>query len=132
MAMRRKNKVIAQFNMSSLTDIIFLLLIFFMLTSSLVVPNALNLKLPGSSTTSAVTTKPNSVSILRDGSYRYNGRSIARDPLYNTLRDLKRQSGGVEVNLIVSPHPSASNQYVVDVLDMAYNLKINAILTEPK
>lgn len=48
MALKKRSRVSAQFNMSSLTDIIFLLLIFFMLTSSLVAPNALNLKLPGS------------------------------------------------------------------------------------
>ena len=34
MGLKRRNKAIAEFNMSSLTDIIFLLLIFFMLTSS--------------------------------------------------------------------------------------------------
>ena len=51
MGIKKRNKVNAQFSMSSLTDIIFLLLIFFMLTSSLVAPNALNLKLPGSSRT---------------------------------------------------------------------------------
>ena len=47
MAVKSRSKVSAQFNMSSLTDIIFLLLIFFMLTSSIVTPNALNLQLPG-------------------------------------------------------------------------------------
>lgn len=46
---KKKSKISAEFNMSSLTDIIFLLLIFFMLTSSIVAPNALNLKLPGTS-----------------------------------------------------------------------------------
>ena len=47
MALQKRSKVSAEFNMSSLTDIIFLLLIFFMLTSTVVAPNALNLKLPG-------------------------------------------------------------------------------------
>ena len=47
MGLKKRNAVNAEFNMSSLTDIIFLLLIFFMLTSSLVSPNALNLRLPG-------------------------------------------------------------------------------------
>ncbi|MFM9952070.1 MAG: ExbD/TolR family protein, partial [Saprospiraceae bacterium] len=49
MGLKKRSKVSSQFNMSSLTDIIFLLLIFFMLTSTVVAPNALNLKLPGSS-----------------------------------------------------------------------------------
>lgn len=49
MALKRRNKADASFNMSSMTDIIFLLLIFFMLTSSVVHPNAIKLMLPQSS-----------------------------------------------------------------------------------
>ena len=48
MALKSKNKVSANFNMSSMTDIVFLLLIFFMLTSTLVTQNALDLLLPKS------------------------------------------------------------------------------------
>lgn len=48
MAIRRKTKVSAEFSMSSMTDIVFLLLIFFLVTSTLVNPNALKLLLPKS------------------------------------------------------------------------------------
>ena len=48
MNLRGRNKVNPNFNMSSMTDIVFLLLIFFMLTSTLVSPNALKLLLPNS------------------------------------------------------------------------------------
>lgn len=46
MNLRGRNRVSAEFNMSSMTDIVFLLLIFFMLTSTMVTTNALNLVLP--------------------------------------------------------------------------------------
>ena len=46
MALKRKTKIEPNFSMSSMTDIIFLLLIFFMLTSTVVVPNAIKLTLP--------------------------------------------------------------------------------------
>ena len=46
MNLRVRNKVSAEFNMSSMTDIVFLLLIFFMLTSTMVTTNALDLVLP--------------------------------------------------------------------------------------
>ncbi|GIZ10429.1 biopolymer transporter ExbD [Flavobacterium sp. UMI-01] len=46
MNIRGRNKVSAEFNMSSMTDIVFLLLIFFMLTSTMVTTNALDLVLP--------------------------------------------------------------------------------------
>ena len=48
MKVKRRNKIDPNFNMSSMTDIVFLLLIFFMLTSTLVSPNALKLLLPKS------------------------------------------------------------------------------------
>ena len=43
---KRRTKTIGSFSMSSMTDIIFLLLIFFMLTSTIVVPNAIKVNLP--------------------------------------------------------------------------------------
>jgi len=49
MALKSRNKVSANFNMSSMTDIVFLLLIFFMLTASFVTQNALDLLLAESS-----------------------------------------------------------------------------------
>ena len=54
MALKSKNKVSPTFNMSSMTDIVFLLLIFFMLTSTLVTHNELDLQLPQGE---AITTK---------------------------------------------------------------------------
>ena len=60
MALKSRNKVSAVFSMSSMTDIVFLLLIFFMLTSTLVTTNALDLVLPNST---AQTVKKQRVSV---------------------------------------------------------------------
>ncbi|MEA5005846.1 MAG: biopolymer transporter ExbD [Rikenellaceae bacterium] len=56
MAIKRRAKVEMNFSMSSMTDLVFLLLIFFLITSTLVNPNALKLLLPKS--TNQVNTKP--------------------------------------------------------------------------
>ena len=56
MALKRNTKVDAQFSLSSMTDIVFLLLIFFLVTSTLINPNALKLLLPKS--TGQVSAKP--------------------------------------------------------------------------
>ena len=77
MAIKRTTKVDSGFSMSSMTDIIFLLLIFFLITSTLVNPNALKLLLPKS--TGQVSAKATvSVSIKHwkdtdDFSYHING-----------------------------------------------------------
>ena len=48
MALKRRNRIEASFSMSSMTDVIFLLLIFFMVTSTFVFPNAVKVNLPQS------------------------------------------------------------------------------------
>ena len=50
MAIEARNKISTSFNMSSMTDIVFLLLIFFMVTSTQIAPNGLQVTLPQSST----------------------------------------------------------------------------------
>ena len=48
MALKRRNRIEASFSMASMTDVIFLLLIFFMVTSTFVFPNAIKVNLPQS------------------------------------------------------------------------------------
>jgi len=68
MALKSRNKVSAVFSMSSMTDIVFLLLIFFMLTSTLVTTNALDLVLPNST---AQTVKKQRVSVSINENLEY-------------------------------------------------------------
>ena len=73
MALRKRNKVNAGFSMSSMTDIVFLLLIFFMVTSTLISPNALKLLLPQSN--NQTNAKPlTTISITKDIDYYVNER----------------------------------------------------------
>lgn len=131
MGLKKRNKINAQFNMSSLTDIIFLLLIFFMLTSSLIVPNALNLKLPGESkSTSTVTERPDEVRISASGTYYLNGRQIDQNALASELRAI-RKSKGVQAGVIVTPDRKVGNQFVVTALDLIRLARLTAILNEP-
>lgn len=128
MGIKKRNKVSAQFNMSSLTDIIFLLLIFFMLTSSLVAPNALNLKLPGSSTSRAVNpSRIDEVSINRGGNYYLNGKRIDIDELRSQLGRMASRSSE-QLNITIAPEPGTPVEYVVAVMDIALTLNINGIL----
>ncbi len=132
MALKRRNKVNAQFSMSSLTDIIFLLLIFFMLTSTLVSQNALNLKLP-SSNSKTVAPPSMSVSIKKNGQFYLNGRSMNLSNIRSNLRSAIRSQGNREnVTISIFAEENTPIQYVVKVMDMANDLKVKAILaTEP-
>ena len=94
MAIKRTTKVDSSFSMSSMTDIVFLLLIFFLVTSTLVNPNALKLLLPKS--TGQVAAKATaSVSVKHypernTVSYHINGnqKPVAFGEIEPALRDL--------------------------------------------
>ena len=118
--------------MSSLTDIIFLLLIFFMLTSSIVTPNALNLQLPGKKTSPPPPKAKNKiVAIDESGTYTLNGAPISLDGVQRQMESLKRLDGE-KAAIVVSPAAKASNETVVAILDLAYKMEVRAVLTEPK
>ena len=128
MGIKRKNKVSAEFSMSSLTDIIFLLLIFFMLTSSLVAPNALNLKLPGTTRDRIPTEKKmDNVRISKSGKFYLNGsaRSIKSIESYLSKKAKSRSS---ELNITIAPDKGVPTEYVVEVMNIALRYNINAIL----
>jgi biopolymer transport protein ExbD len=132
MGIKKRSKVSPSFNMSSLTDIIFLLLIFFMLTSSIIVPNALNLQLPGKKSSSPPSKAQNKiVAISADGNYTLNGTPISLTGVENQIK-LLRRSEGSGAAIVVSPSAKASNEDVVAILDLAYRYEIRAVLTEPK
>lgn len=131
MGFKKKSKVNAEFSMSSLTDIIFLLLIFFMLTSSLIIPNALNLKLPGkSSNVKPPKAQPAIITIERNGTYLFNGKQASLRGVEKEVRTLKKSERNASV--VITPDPNAANERVVAILDMAYRYGLNAILTDPR
>ena len=97
MAIRSSNKVLPSFSMSSMTDLVFLLLIFFMITSTLVSPNALKLLLPQSNNQTQA--KPvTSVSITKDLNYYIETTQV-------DFSDLERQ---LQLKLMDSPDPTFS------------------------
>lgn len=115
----------AEFNMSSLTDIIFLLLIFFMLTSTVVAPNALNLKLPSraKSNTPPASSKLDEVKITSRG-YFFNGRRIDETTLSNRLQGKANR----DYSILIAPNKSAPIEKVVFVMDLAARYNINGVL----
>ena len=91
MAIKRTTKVDASFSMSSMTDIVFLLLIFFLVTSTLINPNALKLLLPKSTgQDSAKPTLSVSIKDWGDGTYTYhiNGNELAENGIEQVEDDL--------------------------------------------
>lgn len=131
MGLKKRSKVSAEFNMSSLTDIIFLLLIFFMLTSTLVSPSAINLKLPSSSrekTTSA--RQPLTVQVSEEGMYRINNNRIGAEQLEAELTQRVQSDGrpAEDITVILDIHQNVNAQIMVDVVTTVNDLGVNMVL----
>ncbi|MBA4302808.1 MAG: biopolymer transporter ExbD [Sphingobacteriaceae bacterium] len=131
MNLKKRSKRLIEFSMSSMTDIVFLLLIFFMLTSTLVSPNALKLILPKSSG-KTLAKQSISVSIDQDKQLYFNQDRIGFDELATRLGDLAATEGE-EATVVLNAERSVPIEEVVKVMSIANKLKIKMILaTDPE
>ena len=125
MALRSRNKVSANFNMSSMTDIVFLLLIFFMLTSTLVSPNALKLLLP-SSKAKTLEKQTISISITKDIKFYINDREFSEENIEQELKLIIDDK--LEPGIILHTDKSVDIEHVVKIMDIAYRNKYKIVL----
>ncbi|MBL6664030.1 MAG: biopolymer transporter ExbD [Flavobacteriales bacterium] len=130
MSLRSKNKVSANFSMSSMTDIVFLLLIFFMLTSTLVSPNALKLLLPNSKART-LEKQTISVSITPEIEYYIEDQKFPFEQLENQLK--QRLANEQEPAIVLHADKTVDIEFAVKVMDIAYRNKYKVVLaTNPK
>lgn len=128
MALQSKNKIEASFSMSSMTDVIFLLLIFFMLTSSFITPSGLPVNLP-SSMTSDIIMQEVTVTVTKDLQYSVNEKVVGRDEIKNELTLLLQNKKGQVVLHIDKDVPV---EYLVEIGGIAASLEANvSIATKP-
>lgn len=125
MNLRSRNKVSADFSMSSMTDIVFLLLIFFMLTSPAITPEALDLILPKAQ--GKTTNVSNlSVSITKDLQVYINNERISQSALENTLK--QRLAGVEDPTIILRAEEGVPIEKAVNVMDIANRNRYKIVL----
>lgn len=86
MGLKMKNRPSAEFNSSSISDIVFLLLIYFLLTSTFVTQVGIKVDLPQSKSTKS-SASPNSVTITAAGAYAWNNSLIDQADLPVLIQD---------------------------------------------
>lgn len=130
MDLKRRSKVSAEFSMSSMTDIVFLLLIFFMIASTLVTSSALDLVLP-SSKAQSVKRQDVTVNIAPDQRISVGKTVVGRGELES---EILRQAGDTEgAVVILRADKSVPYEMVVMVMDIAYRNKLKMIAaTDPR
>jgi biopolymer transport protein ExbD len=130
MNLKSRNKRSVEFSMSSMTDIVFLLLIFFMLTSTLVSPNALKLLLPKSSG-QTLAKQTSSVSIDEHLQYYFDNEPVDISQLESLISTA--MAGDSEATLVLNAHKTVPIDNVVQVMSIANKLKVKMIIaTDPK
>lgn len=128
MGLQSKHKVDATFSMSSMTDIIFLLLIFFMLTSSFITPSGLPVNLP-SSEASDIVMQEVTVTVTKDLRFSVNDRIVNREDVKAELTALLAEKKGQVVLHIDKEVPV---EYLVEIGGIAAGLEANvSIATRP-
>ncbi|MBW6500722.1 MAG: biopolymer transporter ExbD [Bacteroidales bacterium] len=130
MAISKRNRVSVSFSSTGMTDVVFNLLIFFMLTSTLVHPTALKLVLPkGSTQTSA---KPQTtVSITRDLRFYVEQQPVSIDELEAVLKQKLGANPDTYIALHVDRSVPFENAVMVMNIAQANNYRL-IIATSPK
>ena len=123
MELKRRNRVNAEFSMASMTDIIFLLLIFFMITSSAISQSAIEVKLPNADAANPSAQDPATVTIDEAGKYYVNDKEIPKENLENYLvQELKEET---TPTFTIRADENTKHKDVVFVMGIAETHKFN-------
>jgi biopolymer transport protein ExbD len=129
MNLQSKNKVDAAFSMASMTDLVFLLLIFFMLTSSFVTPSGLPVNLP-TSVASTIEVQKVSVTVTKDLQFFVNEKRVTKSTLEG---ELKSKLAGPKGVVVLHIDESVPTREMVFVAGIATKLEAKvSIATKPK
>jgi len=126
MNLRRKSKLHVEVSTHSLNDIMFFLLLFFLIVSTLVSPNVIKLILPNANSSKAISKKTITVSVNNDKHYFIDNKEIDFNQLEGTLQSLMAKID--EPTVILKVDKALSVQDLVDVLEIGNKLKIKMVL----
>ena len=114
MAIKSRNKRKIDFNSSSMSDLVFLLLIFFMLTSTLVAPNAIKLLLPSSN---SKTMSKQTVTVYVDDNNQYyvGEKRVSESELKTDI--FVELADQIEGTVVIRSDKSVAVQYIVNIID---------------
>jgi len=122
------NKPLTVFNFSSLTDIVMLLLIFFLITSQFVIHTGVKVKLPGAQNNESALQTKMTVTITDKNQLYLGSKEIAIDMLAGNLEEIKRTTG--ESNLIIRADKSVKIDLIIRVIDAAKGIGIDKFTIE--
>jgi biopolymer transport protein ExbD len=130
MQLRRKSKAGSEVSTSSLNDIMFFLLLFFLIASTMANPNVVKLLLPKAEGKQIVTKDPISLSVNDKLEYSIENEPVAKDQLLAKLEaKIRNQKDPV---VVVNIDRTLKVQDLVDLLEIGNKLNIKMVLATDK
>ncbi len=126
MNLRRRTRVVGEVFTGSLNDIMFFLLLFFLITSTLATPNVLKLLLPSAKSGVQSVKHPIVVSVDADLQYAINSTPISSELLEEALK--VQIQGQPDPAVLLKVDKTIPVQNLVDLLDIGNRLKIKMVL----
>ncbi|TAH41303.1 MAG: biopolymer transporter ExbD [Bacteroidetes bacterium] len=126
MNLKRRTRVVGEVFTGSLNDIMFFLLLFFLITSTLATPNVLKLLLPSATSGTQSVKHPITISVDADLQYAINSTPVTSDMLEAALR--AEIQGQVDPAVLLKVDKTIQVQNLVDLLDIGNRLKIKMVL----
>jgi biopolymer transport protein ExbD len=138
MKLRNTDRHDPEINLTSLIDVVLLLLVFFMITTSFVQESKVGIRLPEASTSSdsSITDDPLVIAVTAQGNYLVNDRALLDnrpETLQDGIRALAGENPGTRIT--ISADAQASHQSVITAMDVAGRLgyiEINIATVKPK
>ncbi|MGI9651086.1 ExbD/TolR family protein [Chryseobacterium sp. RLHN22] len=130
MKIQRRNKAHPEFSLAAMTDVILLMLIFFMITSSAANQSAIDVKLPQTGSVDNNIPNPMTVSVKPDGSYYVNDKPVSRELVEQTIvSDLQSKSAK---SFTIRADENTMHKDVVFLMEIAEKHKFNIAIATVK
>lgn len=131
MNLRKRNRPAAEVQTSAMNDIMFFLMLFFLIASTVTNPNVIKLMLPRSDSGQSISKKTVSIAISKDLEYFVDKRQVSFEEIQPQLNQMKREVQ--ELTIILSVDRTVAIQDVVQIMDLANKMGIKLVLaTEAK
>ncbi len=131
MNLRKRNRPAAEVQTSAMNDIMFFLMLFFLIASTLTNPNVIKLLLPKSESGQSISKKTVSIAVTKDLEYFLDKQPVRLEDIQPRLLVYKQQVE--ELTIVLSVDRTVAIQDVVQIMDIANKMGIKLVLaTEPK
>ena len=128
MNLSRRRRLSSHVESSSMNDIMFFLMLFFLIVSTMVNPNVIKLLLPNAKSSKQVMKQPITVSVDAAGAYFVNKKPVVPANLENEIQALVQGQQLDLPTVVLRVDASQNVQKLVDILEIGNRLKIKMVM----